>query len=65
MTRTILAANLSSIDVVPGPSETLVGGNAVDLFCDAGSMITGALNLAGVPTWSSANLLSSEKPNLP
>ena len=61
----LLAANLSSIHVAAGPSQTLVSGNAVDLFCDAGSMITGAVNLAGAPTSSCANLLSSEMPNLP
>jgi len=61
----LLAANLSTIHVAGGPSLTLVGGNSVDLFCDAGSIITGAVNLAGVPTSSCANLLSAETPPLP
>jgi len=61
----LLAANLSTIHVATGPSLTLVGGNSVDLFCDAGSDITGAVNLAGVPTSSCANVLSGETPPLP
>jgi hypothetical protein len=61
----LLAANLSSIHVAAGPTQTLVGGNTLDLFCDAGSIITGAVNLAGVPTSSCANVLSSETPPLP
>jgi hypothetical protein len=61
----LLAANLSTIHVAAGPSLTLVGGNSVDLFCDAGSIITGAVNLAGVPTSSCANVLSAETPPLP
>ena len=61
----LLAANLSSIHVAAGPTQTLVGGNTPDLFCDSGSIITGGVNLAGVPTSSCANVLSSETPPLP
>jgi hypothetical protein len=61
----LLAANLSSINVAAGPTQTLVGGNTPDLFCDAGSIITGAVNLAGTPTSQCANLLSAETPPLP
>jgi hypothetical protein len=61
----LLAADLSTIHVATGPSLTLVGGNSVDLFCDAGSVITGVVNLAAVPTSSCANVLSAETPPLP
>jgi len=61
----LLATNLSSIDVAAGPLQTSVGGNAVDLFCDAGSIITGGANLAGVPKKNCANLLSDETLTLP
>jgi hypothetical protein len=56
----LVLANLSTLDVSPGAGPTLVGGNAVDLFCDKGSMITGAVNLAGVPTSQCANVLPGE-----
>jgi len=59
----LVVGNLSSIDVNGGnnnSTQTLVGGNSVDLFCDAGSTITGSVNLAGVPTAQCANLLGSE-----
>jgi hypothetical protein len=61
----IVAANLSTIDVQPASSLTLVGGNAPDLFCDSNSFITGTANLAGVPTASCANLLSGNTVPLP
>jgi hypothetical protein len=59
----LVVSNLSSIDVNGGnnnSTQTLVGGNSVDLFCDTGSTITGSMNLAGVPTAQCANLLGSE-----
>jgi hypothetical protein len=56
----LVLANLSTLDVSPGAALTLVGANAVDLFCDKGSMITGAANLAGVPTSQCANVLPGE-----
>lgn len=52
--------NLSSIDVGGSSASTLVGGNSVDLFCDSGSMITGSMNLAGVPTSQCANVKGPE-----
>jgi hypothetical protein len=61
----LVAANLSTIDVQPGSSLTLVGGNAPDLFCDSNSFITGTVNLAGVPTANCANLLSGNTVPLP
>jgi hypothetical protein len=61
----LVAANLSTIDVQPSSSLTLVGGNAPDLFCDSNSFITGTANLAGVPTANCANLLSGNTVPLP
>jgi hypothetical protein len=56
----LVLANLSTLDVSPGAALTLVGGNAVDLFCDSGSIITGAANMAGVPTSQCAHVLAGE-----
>jgi hypothetical protein len=61
----LVVANLSTIDVQPSNSLTLVGGNAPDLFCDSNSFITGTLNLAGGPTVSCGNLLSGNTVPLP
>jgi hypothetical protein len=60
----LVLGNLSSIDVGAGNILTLIGGNAVDLFCDSGSTITGSSNFAGVPTSQCANVLAAEA-NLP
>ena len=59
----LVVDNLSSVDVNggnTGTTQSLIGGNSVDLFCDSGSMITGSANLAGVPTAQCNNLLSTE-----
>src|SRR5579864_1133429 len=61
----LVVANLSTIDIQPGNSLTLVGGNAPDLFCDSNSFITGIANLAGVPTTNCGNLLSGNTVALP
>ena len=61
----LVAANVSTIDVQPSSSLTLVGGNAPDLFCDSNSFITGTANLAGVPTVNCGNLLSGNTVPLP
>lgn len=61
----LVAANLSSIDVTASTALSTVGGNGVDLFCDARSVITGRANIAGVPTAQCANLLATETVPLP
>ena len=61
----LVVANVSTIDVQPSSSLTLVGGNAPDLFCDSNSFITGTANLAGVPTVNCGNLLSGNTVPLP
>jgi len=45
----LVATNLSSIDVATASTLSTVGGNGVDLFCDANSLVTGTANIAGVP----------------
>jgi len=61
----LVVANLSTIDIQPSSSPTVVGGNAPDLFCDSNSLITGTANLAGAPTANCANLLSGNTVTLP
>jgi hypothetical protein len=61
----LVVANLSTIDVQPSSSLTMVGGNAPDLFCDKNSFITGTANLAGVPTANCGNVLSGNTVPLP
>jgi hypothetical protein len=61
----LVAANLSSIDVAASTALSLVGGNAVDLFCDSRSLITGGANISGAPTAQCANLLAAETAPLP
>jgi hypothetical protein len=61
----LVAANLSTISVEPGNTLTLVGGNAIDVFCDSKSVITGATNFAGVPTVNCGNLLPGDTEPLP
>lgn len=55
----LVVDNLSSVDV-SGGTPALIGGNAVDLFCDSGSMITGGSHLAGAPTSECANVQAGE-----
>jgi hypothetical protein len=61
----LVAANLSSIDVAASTALSIVGGNAVDLFCDSRSVITGSAQIAGVPTAQCANVLATETAPLP
>jgi hypothetical protein len=62
----LLSINNSSIDVANSNNLlSTIGGNAVDLFCDSDSKITGTANIAGSPTAQCTNLLSSETVPLP
>jgi len=61
----LVAVNLSSIDVSAGTTVSTIGGNAVDLFCDSTSWVTGSSNIAGVPTAQCTNLLTTETVPLP
>jgi hypothetical protein len=58
----LVLGNLSSVDVGSGNSNllTLIGGNAVDLYCDSNSSITGSSNFAGAPTSQCASVLPAE-----
>lgn len=61
----LVVANLSTVAVEQGNTLTLVGGNAVDVFCDSKSVISGSANFAGVPTVSCGNLLPGDTEPLP
>ena len=62
----LVAINNSSIDLSINNSPlSTISGNAVDLFCDSDSKITGTANIAGSPTAQCTNLLSSETVALP
>ncbi len=62
----LLAINNSSIDVANSNNLlSTIGGNAVDLFCDSDSKITGTGNIAGSPTAQCTNLLTTETVPLP
>jgi len=62
----LVAINNSSIDfsINNSPLST-ISGNAVDLFCDSDSKITGTVNIAGTPSAQCTNLLPSETGPLP
>lgn len=62
----LVAINNSSIDLsINNTPLSTISGNAVDLFCDSDSKITGTANIAGSPTAQCTNLLSSETVSLP
>lgn len=62
----LVAINNSSIDLsINNTPLSTISGNAVDLFCDSGSKITGTANIAGTPSAQCTNLLSSEWGPLP
>ena len=62
----LVAINNSSIDLSTNSTPpSTISGNAVDLFCDSDSKITGTANIAGSPTAQCTNLLSSETVPLP
>lgn len=62
----LVAINNSSIDLsINNTPLSTISGNAVDLFCDSDSKITGTANISGTPTAQCSNLLSSETVSLP
>jgi len=61
----VVAANMSSIDMAAGNSLSTIGGNAVDLFCDSTSWLTGTANISGKPSSNCANQMTSETVALP
>jgi len=62
----LVVINNSNIDLSTNntPPST-ISGNAVDLFCDSDSKITGTANISGTPTAQCSNLLASETVSLP
>jgi len=61
----VVAVNLASVKVVSWVSPTEVGGNAVDLFCDSRSVITGGANIINAANVQCANLLAGDSEPLP
>ena len=62
----LVAINNSSIDLsINNTPLSTISGNAVDLFCDSDSKITGTANIYGSPIAQCTNLLSSETVPLP
>ena len=62
----LVVANLSTIAVGTGPNPlTQVSGNAMDLFCDSKSVITGRSNIAGASSFSCGNLLLGDTEPIP
>jgi hypothetical protein len=62
----LVAINNSSIDLsINNTPLSTISGNAVDLFCDSDSKITGTANISGTPSAQCTNMLSSETVSLP
>ena len=61
----LVAVNLSTIAVNTWDVPTPVSGNAVDVFCDSTSVITGGVNIVNANTVQCANLLQWDSPPLP
>lgn len=63
----LVLANSSHIDLstLSGGALNSVGGNAVDIFCDAGSSVTGSVNSSGAQTTQCVNISSAEIGALP
>jgi hypothetical protein len=61
----VVVVNLSSVDVQSGSVPANIGGNSVDLFCDAQSLIAGTSNIAGAPTTQCPNLLPGDNAPTP
>jgi hypothetical protein len=61
----VVAVNQSTVSVVLGDPPTTISGNAVDVFCDTKSLITGGLNIANATTTQCPNLLPYDTPPIP
>lgn len=61
----VVVLNLSTAGFGTSGTQTLVGGNVPDLFCDSRSLISGMINAAGVPTSLCANTLQYDFENIP
>jgi hypothetical protein len=53
----LVAVNLSTISTVTWDQPVTVSGNAVDVFCDSNSVITGNVKIANAKTVQCSNLL--------
>ena len=61
----LLAVNHSTIALLSSPAPAPVSGNAVDLFCDSTSLITGTATVAGAPVTQCAQTLAGDYVALP
>ena len=61
----ITAVNFSTVSVDLFLPAIEVGGNAVDLFCDSHSVITGGVNIINATNVQCANLLAGDSEPLP
>ena len=61
----LVAVNLSTISANTWDVPTPVSGNAVDVFCDPQSVITGAANIVNATTIQCTNLLPGDSVPLP
>lgn len=61
----LVATNLSTISVGSLSPPTVISGNAVDLFCDSRSLITGAAQIANATTVQCTNLVPGDMASQP
>jgi len=61
----LVAVNLSTISANTWDVPTPVSGNAVDVFCDSRSLITGAANIVNTSTIQCPNLLPGDSVPIP
>jgi hypothetical protein len=61
----LVAVNMSTIAANTWDLTTSVSGNAVDLFCDSKSLITGTVHIANANTIQCPNLLAGDTPPIP
>ena len=61
----VVAVNLSTVSTVFWDLPVTVSGNAVDLFCDAQSVISGAAKIVNATTVQCTNLLSGDSVPIP
>ena len=61
----LVAVNLSTISTVTWDQPVTVSGNAVDVFCDSNSVITGNVKIANATTIQCSNLLWGDSVPIP
>jgi len=61
----LVTVNLSTVSVNTYDVPTPISGNAVDVFCDSQSVITGAANIVNAKTIQCTNLLPGDSVPIP